>query len=367
MTVAKNRKDQLIFNLIDDLIENAELAKINREIRQRMSQGKPITDLSARATELQKSANKTAKDGATMKAGEKLLDKLQGRTGTQKKKTPGYGDSPTNSDTRKRNPDPANSSGSVANHPAGNPNNPHKREAKGTTVSGAHNTPTKHPHRGQGGSGTYGINNGYEFEADLIEANPPKPNALKTIGKNHERRTKGMTARSSYDKDGNIKLGDVWLPPGDRNKRRGGSYVDGVTKFADKTGKSISLKQEPEPGQADNLNRFYAKRNFKADDKKPGNYVRKPKTTNEEIISRFHNRINEKYIGGIPLSKSNQERARNIGRAGRGDFSWVGTKDDTSTRSKTKTANKQTTKTSEPTTVQTKIRPKRRKHEFEVR
>lgn len=348
----KTRKEQLIFGLIDELIENAELAKINREIRQRMSQGKPITDLAARAKELQQSANEKAKEGATVKAGEKLLDKLQGKNTTSKKKTPGYGDAPTNSSSRGRDRDPSHKGlgGSVANHPSSGGENP------GTNVGKAHNTPNKHPHRGQGRSGQYGINAGYELIGDLIEANPPKPNALQTINKKHEKRTHGMTARSSYGKDGNIKIGDVFLPPSSRGKGRGGSYVDGVTKFADKTGKSVSLKQAPEKGQEDRLNNFYSKRGFEPDNTKPERYVRKPKTTNEEIISRFHDRINERYVAGQPLSKLDQQRVKNIGRAGRGDLSWVGTKEDTGTRSKSKTVNKPTTKTPEPTVRRSRIR-----------
>jgi hypothetical protein len=162
-----------------------------------------------------------------------------------------------------------------------------------------------------------------------------------------------MTARSSYDKAGNIKIGDVFLPPSERGKGRGGSYVDGITKFADKMGKSTSLKQSPEKGQEQRLSKFYAKRGFVADKTKPGNYVKKPKTANEEMVLRFRNRVYEAYIAGQPLSKLDQQRAKNIGRAGKGDLSWVGTKDDTSTRGKK-------LKVDEPTTVQTKIKSKRK-------
>jgi hypothetical protein len=367
----KTRKEDLMLALIGDLIENAELAKINREIRQRMSRGQSITDLAARAKELQQTANTHAKGGA-------LLKTLQGKD-KEKSKTPGRGQSP------QKEKDANTSTGTISKVEAS------KRKVGNNVVGGeGPNTSTggRYGNLGTGrGGGTQSRRNkttnrsggnlgarSEKFEADgnLIEANPPKPNALQTIGKKHEKRTHGMTARSSYDKDGNIKLGDVFLPPSERSRGRGGSYVDGIAKFADKTSKSVSLKQDPEKGQEDNLNRFYAKRGFKADDKKPGRYVRKPKTNNEEIILRFRSRIEEKYAAGKPLSKPDQQRVKNIGRAGRGDTSWVGTPEDTGTwvrskRPKAVTKSVKINRTPEPTTNTPKPVRKKRRLEFEVR
>lgn len=293
---SNTRKEQLMFNIIDELIENDQ--EVHWSTGKLKGSGKSpsqtskdkATDLIRKAVNPRRDEPKlTGRQRTAMKERGKQIRALVTSGPTERPSVRSRGQSP------QKERDANTVTGDLPKVAAGiRIRDGHRVGGEGdnTIVTGIHGPTDKGTGRGIRNKATRastigtlgvkskGLNASFDLIMDLIEANPPKPDALPTIGLKHERRTKGMTARAKYGKDGNIELGDVWLPPGERNKRRGGSYVDGLTKFADKTGKSVSLKQDPEEGQADNLNRFYAKRNFKADDKKPGRYIRHPKTVN---------------------------------------------------------------------------------------
>lgn len=102
------------------------------------------------------------------------------------------------------------------------------------------------------------------------------PDAEKTITKNWERKHKGMTARIK-NKGDSYHIGDVWLPPASRNKGVGKRFVKGVTKFAGKQGKDVTLRASAEKGQKDRLHNFYTKSGFQKQGN-TDNYVKKADT-----------------------------------------------------------------------------------------
>jgi len=99
------------------------------------------------------------------------------------------------------------------------------------------------------------------FKEFLSEAKEAKSDAGKTITRNWERKHKGMTARFK-EKEDNVHLGDVWLPPHSRGKGIGNRFVKGLSNYASRQGKSISLRAEPEKGQEDRLHKFYSNAGF---------------------------------------------------------------------------------------------------------
>lgn len=99
------------------------------------------------------------------------------------------------------------------------------------------------------------------FKQFLEEANAPRPDAHKTISRNWERRYRGLNLHLTK-KDRNTHVGDIWVPPQHRGKGIGGRIMKGLGKLADKTGQTMTLRQEPEKGREADLSRFYAGHGF---------------------------------------------------------------------------------------------------------
>jgi GNAT superfamily N-acetyltransferase len=102
------------------------------------------------------------------------------------------------------------------------------------------------------------------FEEFLAEANQPKPDAIKTISKNWERRPnyRGVNVYATQDKD-HIRVHDLFVPSHLRSKGVGGRVMKGVTKLADKHGAKVSLNPAPAPGYKKKLDTFYKNFGFK--------------------------------------------------------------------------------------------------------
>ena len=116
----------------------------------------------------------------------------------------------------------------------------------------------------------------------ISEAKEPKPDALETIERNAERQTPGLKLRLQStglgglkDPKSHIRIDDVNVPThlrgGNKYKGRGvgSSIVDRVGKFADKTGKNVSLTPVPTdpkfkgPKYLNKLKKFYGRFGFR--------------------------------------------------------------------------------------------------------
>lgn len=106
------------------------------------------------------------------------------------------------------------------------------------------------------------------FKQFISEAKEAKPDALKTISRNWERRPghAGLNVYTSKSKSTenkpHIKVHDLWVPKHLRGKGVGGRIMKGLTKYADKQGATMSLKQAPEKGYKNKLNQFYKGHGF---------------------------------------------------------------------------------------------------------
>ncbi len=100
---------------------------------------------------------------------------------------------------------------------------------------------------------------------EIVEAKEAKPpqEVLNKISKAYSRKHRGVNVSASHRKSGDIRLDDIWIPPSERNKGIGSRAMKGLTKYADKQGKRITLNQAPEPGKKEKLKQFYQKHGFK--------------------------------------------------------------------------------------------------------
>ena len=103
-----------------------------------------------------------------------------------------------------------------------------------------------------------------QFITEAKEAKPPQE-VLNKISKAYGKKHRGVNVDASHsDKSGDIRLHNIWLPPEKRSQGIGGRIMKGLTKYADKQGKRITLSQAPEPGKKAKLQKFYKSHGFEA-------------------------------------------------------------------------------------------------------
>lgn len=98
----------------------------------------------------------------------------------------------------------------------------------------------------------------------LFEAKQAKPSkeVMNTISKNYERKYKGAKLDTSIDSSGDIRLNNIWLPHEHRNKGIGSRIMKGLSNYADRQNKKITLSQAPERGKKAKLEKFYKSHGF---------------------------------------------------------------------------------------------------------
>ena len=121
-----------------------------------------------------------------------------------------------------------------------------------------------------------------EYEID--EAKEPKPpqEVLNKISRAYGRKHRGVNVDTSHsDKTGNIRVNQLWVPPNQQGKGIGTRVMKGLGKYADKTGKKITLNQDPDKGKEKKLAGFYKSHGFEAnkgDSSTKDTHIRNPKT-----------------------------------------------------------------------------------------
>ena len=124
-------------------------------------------------------------------------------------------------------------------------------------------------------------------DIDVEEANEPKPphEVLNKISRAYGRKHRGVNVDTSHiNKTGDIRVNQLWVPPDQQGKGIGTRIMKGLGKYADKTGKRITLNQDPDPGKKAKLAKFYKSHGFVAnkgrnkDFTTRDTYIRNPKT-----------------------------------------------------------------------------------------
>lgn len=85
---------------------------------------------------------------------------------------------------------------------------------------------------------------------------------LSKISSAWERKHPGMKAHVTQSNLGDIKLHSLEVPKEKRGKGIGGRFVSGLSKYADKNKKRITLSQQPEPRYKKKLDTFYKRKGF---------------------------------------------------------------------------------------------------------
>jgi len=143
------------------------------------------------------------------------------------------------------------------------------------------------------------------------EAKEPKPvqASLNKMSAAYSRKYPGTNLYAYERGSGDIRLNTIWIPPDKRAGGIGTRALKGLTKIADKSKKTISLTQAPDPGKKAALNRFYSRHGFKSNLGKNrdfsigGTHIRQPKSIEEAKY--------EKYLS--PQEKESVRNNRNFG------------------------------------------------------
>ena len=103
-----------------------------------------------------------------------------------------------------------------------------------------------------------------QFIGEAKESKPTKE-VLAKIDKAYGRKYPGTNVDVSHnDKTGNLRVNQLFVPPKQREKgkRIGTRVMKGLTKYADRQGKKITLNQDPDKGMKKKLDDFYKSYGF---------------------------------------------------------------------------------------------------------
>ena len=101
-----------------------------------------------------------------------------------------------------------------------------------------------------------------QFIAEAKEARPPKE-VLAKIDKAYGRKYPGTNVDVSHDnKSGDLRINQLFVPPKQQGKGIGSRIMKGLTKYADKQNKRMTLTQDPDPGKKAKLAKFYKSHGF---------------------------------------------------------------------------------------------------------
>ena len=101
-----------------------------------------------------------------------------------------------------------------------------------------------------------------QFVAEAKEARPPKE-VLAKIDKAYGRKYPGTNVDVSHDnKSGDLRVNQLFVPPKQQGKGIGTRVMKGLTKYADKQNKRMTLTQDPDPGKKAKLAKFYKSHGF---------------------------------------------------------------------------------------------------------
>jgi GNAT superfamily N-acetyltransferase len=101
------------------------------------------------------------------------------------------------------------------------------------------------------------------YQQFIQEAKLPKSDALETIGRNLEKRTPGMKFHATPSQTGDIRLHSIEVPKEKQGQGIGSRALKGLTTFADKQNKRVTLTPQADKGKKGKLEKFYQRFGFK--------------------------------------------------------------------------------------------------------
>ena len=123
-----------------------------------------------------------------------------------------------------------------------------------------------------------------QFLQEAKEAKSPQE-VLNKISRAYGKRYRGVNVDASHDdRSGDIRLNNIWIPQDQRNQGIGSRAMKGLTQYANRQRKRITLNQAPEPGKKAKLAKFYQSHGFQSnrgrnrDFSTRDTYIRNPNT-----------------------------------------------------------------------------------------
>tara|TARA_R110000868_G_scaffold4750_3_gene29381 strand:+ start:661 stop:1704 length:1044 start_codon:yes stop_codon:yes gene_type:complete len=101
-----------------------------------------------------------------------------------------------------------------------------------------------------------------QFITEAKEARPPKE-VLRKIDRAYGRKHPGTNVDVSHDDEsGDLRVNQLFVPPNQQGKGIGTRVMKGLTKYADKQKKRMTLTQDPDKGKKGKLAKFYKSHGF---------------------------------------------------------------------------------------------------------
>ena len=101
-----------------------------------------------------------------------------------------------------------------------------------------------------------------QFIGEAKEARPPKE-VLAKIDKAYGRKYPGTNVDVSHDKNsGDLRVNQLFVPPKQQGNGIGSRIMKGLTTYANKQNKRITLNQDPDKGMKKKLDDFYKSHGF---------------------------------------------------------------------------------------------------------
>jgi len=123
-----------------------------------------------------------------------------------------------------------------------------------------------------------------QFIAEAKEARPPRE-VLDKIDNAYGRKYPGTNVDVSHDKNsGDLRINQLFVPPNQQGKGIGTRVMKGLTRYADKQKKRMTLTQDPDPGKKAKLAKFYKSHGFQKNSGKKRDFstrdtdIRNPQT-----------------------------------------------------------------------------------------
>jgi GNAT superfamily N-acetyltransferase len=103
-----------------------------------------------------------------------------------------------------------------------------------------------------------------EFITEAKEAKPPKE-VLRKIDQAYGRKYPGTNVDVSHnEKSSDLRVNQLFVPPNMQGKGIGTRVMKGLTKYADKQNKRMTLTQDPDKGKKAKLAKFYKSHGFES-------------------------------------------------------------------------------------------------------
>lgn len=114
-----------------------------------------------------------------------------------------------------------------------------------------------------------------EFLQEAKKESKSPEKVLNKISRAYGKKHRGVNVDLSHTSSGDIRVNNIWIPPEERNQGIGSRIMRGLSSYADRQGKRITLNQAPEKGKKAKLQKFYKSHGFESNKGKNRDFTTK--------------------------------------------------------------------------------------------